>query len=326
MIKSILGNLALLFVTLTATLYSELTWPQAIQCNGQVELSEQNAITCITQLSAEPTTDLLIQNIISLSAQGGSTSTVRQQYAMSALIQLGHSQISDAFVLQVLDTEGVMEPGFYVGLLDNQPTQSVAGALAYMSARSYQGSEIYAEKYIAPSYSLEIRAMAASLAGMRKINTEEMINAIKQVINSTSDESYVRLQALYGLSHLLPVSDFNSFLATTDFNDWQKGLSKRLNRFIQADSQVKSSMYAELLRNSEVILPLAVVNHMLETSDFEALRAYIGLGRGNTSVSIPFETYRLYLKILGYELLSDANNVNVIRRVRNGFLLDVIQG
>jgi len=268
---------ALLICTLSAPLYAAIT-------------PEEQVIPRIVQLSKIPTTES-VNEVIAL-AQEGSTNKMRLQFVMTALIQIGASTAGDAYVKGILDDA-------------NAADMSVKGGLAYLAQRPEPWMVAYAEKFLADSYDGETRCMAAKLAGALGITTS--VETIKQII-STSAYGDVRSQAAYGLAQLMPVTDFVTAIDATDMRSWDKTLAKQLNVFVQADAATKESDISKKLKRSEFIFPLAAMRYMLQTNNIELLKKYVVQGDA-TSLTIPNRAHQLFVRMLGYQITGNIDNV-----------------
>lgn len=256
---------------------------------------EDQAIPRILQLSKIPTVES-VNEVIAL-AQEGSTNLMRQQFVFTALVQIGPSVAGDNYAKSILDN-------------DNSPARSVQGALGYLAEHAASWMEPYAEKYLASSYNGETRSMAAYLAGA--LNMTAKVDIIKEVLNNSSYGG-VRSQAAYGLAPLISAADFEVTIDATDLRDWDKELAKQINAFIQADEAIKSDKISSMLKRSEIIFPVTAMRYMLQSNNIELLKRYVIYGN-DVSVSIRYPNYETLLRILGYEITGNINNVVVTKK------------
>lgn len=256
---------------------------------------EEQAIPRIVQLSKIPTTES-VNEVIAL-AQEGSTNLMRQQFVFTALIQIGPSVAGDNYAKSILDTA-------------SSPIRSVQGALGYLAEHPAAWMIPYAEQYLADTFDGETRSMAAYLAGA--LNMTEKVDIIKEVI-SNSSYGAVRRQAAYGLAPLISTTDYEVTIDATDLSDWDKQLAKQLNVFLQADEATKANKIGSMLKRSEFIFPLAAMRYMLVSNNIELLKRYVVQGN-DVNLGIRYPTYQTLLRILGYDITGNINEVVVSKK------------
>ena len=211
---------------------------------------------------------------------------------MTALIQLGPSVKGDAYVKNLLDTAGT-------------PVRYTQGA--YLAARPDSWMELYAIQYLDESFDGETRAMAASLGG--QLGMSDQVNAIKAVIDN-KDYGDVRSQAAYGLAYLMPATEFEEYIDSTDLGDWDKSLAKELNGFVFADELTKRDDVPGKLNRSEIIFPVEAMRYLLKPQNSDLLARYLVRADAN-GVSVPNPRNQMLLRILGYQITGNVNNIVV---------------
>jgi len=167
--------------------------------------------------------------------------------------------------------------------------------------------EPYAIQYLDGSFDGETRAMAASLAG--QLGMKDQVNAIKAVIDN-KDYGDVRSQAAYGLAYLIPETEFEEYIDSTDLGDWDKSLAKELNVFLFADEAAKRDDIANKLNRSEIIFPVEAIRFLVKPENSDLLARYVVRADAN-GVSVPSPRNQVLLRILGYRVTGNVDAIVV---------------
>ena len=282
-IKALLACLALVGLTISSPGFA---------------VTDAEALPRLVQLSQTPG-QASIDEVLSI-AQEPTTNELRQQFVFTALIQLGPSTGGDEYAKSVLDNPA-------------SAPFNLRGALGYLAEHAQPWMAPYAEQYLAASYPGEVRTVAAYLAGQLGLQAQR--DSVIAVVNNADYGEWRRLAA-FGLAYLTDATEFQTVIEPSSLNIYEKRLVTQYSEFILADETVKEANISSLLRSSYIELQLAGLRYIVANNKTDLVLGYlIATAVGDEQLmTVTDPKYQLLLRILGYEITGDINNILINQR------------